>query len=274
MHARPVGVEDPRDLDLQPVLAEIVEEQRLGAALALVVAGTRADRVDVAPVLLGLRVYRGIAVDLGGRRLQDRDPQPLGEAEHVDRAEDAGLGGLHRIVCIVLGRGRAGEIVDLVDLDIERERHVMTHQLEVRIGQQMRDVVPGAGEEIVDAQHVMALVEQAFAQVRTEEPAPSGDQNPLSRVRHGVPLRPAANLAPAACALSILVRRDGRHAHLIARNPSKHRYFWIVVTSLNPARASRSRFPCVENGSSTPLRLRDFSTISSLEKPFCSLNSL
>ena len=55
----------------QPVLAVIVEEQRLGAALAFVVAGARADRVDVAPIVLGLRVDGGIAVNLGGRRLED-----------------------------------------------------------------------------------------------------------------------------------------------------------------------------------------------------------
>jgi len=38
MHPRTVGVEDARHLDAQRVLAVVVEEQRLGAALALVVA--------------------------------------------------------------------------------------------------------------------------------------------------------------------------------------------------------------------------------------------
>ena len=64
VHARPVGVEDPRHLDLQPVLAVIVEEQGLGAALALVVAGARAQRVDVAPIVLALRVDLRVAIDL------------------------------------------------------------------------------------------------------------------------------------------------------------------------------------------------------------------
>ena len=52
VHARAVGVEDARHLDRQLVLAAIVEEQRLGAALAFVVAGARADRIDVAPIVL------------------------------------------------------------------------------------------------------------------------------------------------------------------------------------------------------------------------------
>ena len=133
MHARAVGVEDARDLDAQLVLAVVVEEQRLGAALALVVAGARADRIDVAPVGLGLRMDRRVAVDLAGRGLEDPALQALGQAQHVDGAVHAGLGRLHRIVLVVDRRGRAGQVVDLVDLDIEREGHVVAHQLEARI---------------------------------------------------------------------------------------------------------------------------------------------
>ena len=43
----------------------------------------------------------------------------------------AGLRRLHRIVLIVNGRGRTGEIVDLIDLQIDRERDVVADQLEV-----------------------------------------------------------------------------------------------------------------------------------------------
>ena len=51
---------------LEPVLAAVVEGQTLGRALAIVVAGALADRVDVAPVGLRLRVLERVAVDLGG----------------------------------------------------------------------------------------------------------------------------------------------------------------------------------------------------------------
>ena len=53
----------------------------------------------------------------------------------------AGLGRLHGIELVVDRRGRAGQIVDLVDLDIERKRHVVAHQLEVRVVEQMLDIV-------------------------------------------------------------------------------------------------------------------------------------
>ena len=70
MHARTVGVEDARYLDAQLVLAPVVEKQRLGAALAFIIAGTDANRVDVAPILFGLRMHAGIAIDLGRGRLK------------------------------------------------------------------------------------------------------------------------------------------------------------------------------------------------------------
>ena len=47
LHARAVGIEDSGDLDLQSVLAPIVEEQGLGATLAFVIARARANRIDV-----------------------------------------------------------------------------------------------------------------------------------------------------------------------------------------------------------------------------------
>ena len=38
VHARPISVEYARDLDLEAVLAVVIEEQRLGAALAFIIA--------------------------------------------------------------------------------------------------------------------------------------------------------------------------------------------------------------------------------------------
>jgi hypothetical protein len=63
MRPRSVCVEDARHLDGQLVLAPIVKEQCLGTALALIVAGPRSDRVDVAPIGFRLRVDAWIAVN-------------------------------------------------------------------------------------------------------------------------------------------------------------------------------------------------------------------
>jgi hypothetical protein len=82
-------------------------------------------------------------------------------------------------VLVVHGGRRAGEIVDLVDLHIERKRHVVTHQLEAFDAEQMRDVAFGAGEEVVDTDKVGAALQQALAQMRPEEAGPTGHQNAL-----------------------------------------------------------------------------------------------
>ena len=45
----------------------------------------------------------------------------------------------------------------------------MPHHLEVRILDQMRDVRPPAGIEIIDTEDVVTIVDQTFAKVRTKE---------------------------------------------------------------------------------------------------------
>src|SRR4029453_10967460 len=62
MHARAISIENACDFYVQIVLAKIVEEQSLCAALALVVAGTWTNWIYVTPILLRLRVNTGIAI--------------------------------------------------------------------------------------------------------------------------------------------------------------------------------------------------------------------
>ena len=46
----------------------------------------------------------------------------------------------------------------------------------------MGDVAPGTGVEIVDAQHFVAGLDQPVAQMRAEEPRPTGDEHALMAV--------------------------------------------------------------------------------------------
>ena len=73
------------------LLAVVGHRQRLGVALGLVVDAARADRVDVAPVGLGLRVHLRVAVDLAGRGEQEARALALRQAERVVRAVGADL---------------------------------------------------------------------------------------------------------------------------------------------------------------------------------------
>ncbi len=87
-----------------------------------------------------LRMNVRIAVDLAGRGLKNLGFDALGETQHVDRAMHTGLQSLHWIELVVDRRCRARQIVNFVDLNIERQRDVAPHHFEARIGQQMLDV--------------------------------------------------------------------------------------------------------------------------------------
>ena len=58
----------------------------------------------------------------------------------------------------------------------------MPHELEPGVVEQVGDVVLGAGEEVVDTQHVMALREQAVAQVAAQKAGAAGDEDALGGV--------------------------------------------------------------------------------------------
>ena len=105
---------------------------------------------------------------------------------------------LHGIKLVVHGRGRARQIVDLVGLDIERERHIVAHQLKIRFTQQRNDVLPAPGEEIVDAQHLVPVFDQSLAQVRADKSCTAGDDNafherPRSYESHPIGWQSAGN---------------------------------------------------------------------------------
>ena len=61
---------------------------------------------------------------------------------------------------------------------------VVAHRLEMWVGQQMSDVVLAPGEIIVDAEHVVALGQQALAQMRAEKTGAAGDENTFGDDAH------------------------------------------------------------------------------------------
>jgi hypothetical protein len=72
------------------------------------------------------------------------------------------------------GGSRTGKIVNLVDLDIERERDIVTNEFKAGVVNEMFDVALGAGEKVVDAQYIRSLRYETIAQVRTKEACSAG----------------------------------------------------------------------------------------------------
>ena len=225
MHARAVGVEDPHDADVDAVHAVVVHEQRFGGPLAFVVAGPRADRVDAPAIAFGLGVDLGIAVDLAGRGLQDCARQRLAMPSTLIAPMHRGLHGLDRVVLVVARRGGAGQIVDLVDLEEDRHRHVVADQLEVRPAEQVGDVRLLAGEEIVQADHVVAASTSRSQRWEPRKPAP-----PVTRIR----LMVDTCTAPAARFQSEIIPQDEAVLRFVKRQKRVLRAVPVEVLETQP----------------------------------------
>ena len=63
--------------------------------------------------------------------------------------------------------GEAGQarVVDLVNLHIEREGHVMAHQLEARMTDQVSNISLRAHEEVVGTDHLVTRLDQPVAEM-------------------------------------------------------------------------------------------------------------
>ena len=83
---------------------------------------------------------------------------------------------------VVNGRRGAGEVVDLVDLDIERKGHVVADELEARMIVQVFDVAFAAGEQVVGAQYLVALFKKPVAQMRSQKSGAAGDEYSFTAV--------------------------------------------------------------------------------------------
>ncbi len=88
------------------------------------------------------------------------------------------LVGFDGVVLIMARRGGAGQVVDFVNLQQDRLGNIVADELEIRPAQQMRDVDLLAGEEVVEADHVVPFIDQPLAQMRTQKSGAAGDQDP------------------------------------------------------------------------------------------------
>ncbi len=127
-------------------------------------------------------MHVGVAVHLAAGGLQVAGAARLGEAQQALRAHHAGQQRLLRLGLVERGGSDAGEIVDLLDPAAGQVRrrlgHVGLHELELRMIRDRSQVLAGAGDEIVEADHPAALGQQPLAQVRSEKARSAGHQHP------------------------------------------------------------------------------------------------
>jgi hypothetical protein len=74
-------------------------------------------------------------------------------------------------------RGGAGKVVDSIHLEFEGIDDVMPHQLEAGIADEMLDVGLPPGEEVIEADDVVTLADEAIAKVRAEKSGTAGNED-------------------------------------------------------------------------------------------------
>ena len=238
MHLRAIGVEDARDADLGTLHARIVEGQRLGGALALVIAGAGAGAVHPAAITLHLRMHLRVAVHFGRGGEQEARARLLGETQQMVGAHHVGQHRVFGIDLILRRRGGTGQIVDAHDAARfaqhrlgQRIDDVALHEGEARPPFQQTQVGGARGLQIVEDDHLPPLVQQSRGQVRADEPRAARDQDHLLRCCHCLFLsmvivtRPAVRVRPLLRHVPDMLRvrpRGGARYAGPARGPARH----------------------------------------------------
>jgi len=64
---------------------------------------------------------------------------------------------------------RAGEVVNLIYLQIERKCHIMTYELESRMRKKLFDVALGSRKKVINTKHLIAPIKQPLNKMRAQK---------------------------------------------------------------------------------------------------------
>ena len=143
----------------------VIKHQRFSYPFAFVIAASTPNWIYISPVGFFLRVNVGIAINFRSGGLKNAGFYPLCQTQHIQGSQHTGFDGLDRIVLVMNGRSRAGQIIDLVDLEQDRMHYVVPYDFEVGVGEKMGDIVLGTCKEVVETDDFGAGLDQAIAQM-------------------------------------------------------------------------------------------------------------
>lgn len=105
-HPRAIRVEDADYLDGNAILPVVIHAEALGTPLSFIVAGTDADRIDIAVIVFRLLMDKRIAVYLTGGGLHYRAAVCPGQLQHIQCSQHSGFSRIDSILLIMDWRGR------------------------------------------------------------------------------------------------------------------------------------------------------------------------
>jgi hypothetical protein len=72
---------------------------------------------------------------------------------------------LDRVTLIMNWTSGTRQIVDLVDFEMYRLCHIMPHNLETIVCEEMKDILTGSRKEVVEAENLVAFRKEPLAEV-------------------------------------------------------------------------------------------------------------
>ncbi len=127
-------------------------------------------------------MHERVAVHLAGGGQEEAGTVTLGDVEQVLRAGAVDRERVERPAQVLGRRRRAGEMHDVGDTVGDRRVEpaaddVELDELEAVVAGELCDVLAATGRQIVDADHVVATLDEAIAQMRAEEAGAAGDED-------------------------------------------------------------------------------------------------
>ena len=159
------------------MLAVVVEHKRFGAALALIVAASYADGVNVTPGCFCLGVNLRVTVNFACAGLKNSGAASFCKTEHVNNTHNRGFHGFNGVVLVVNGGGWASEVVYLVNLSEVFEGNVMANEFKPVVADEVSYVVFRACKEVIEANNIVAVVNEFLGEVRADEPCTACNKN-------------------------------------------------------------------------------------------------
>src|SRR5207244_9479724 len=154
-HSGAKRIKDAYDSGVQSVIPVIGHRHGLREALGFVVDAARADRIDVAPVVLGLGRDERVPIDLGRAGQQKPGLLGFGQPQRLVRAQSADLQGRNGKFEVVLRASRRGEVHHGIQgaFDVQVVADVVVDEDEALVTVQVGQIVYGTHDQVVNAHY-------------------------------------------------------------------------------------------------------------------------
>jgi hypothetical protein len=155
-----ISVEDTDEVGVYAVVAVVCGDGSLREALGFIVDGARADGIDAAPIGFDLGVDLGVAVALGGGRVEEASVVFAGEVQGVDGACRTDEESFGAEASVVGGAGGRGEVEDIIDLArIKWLRDVVFEKAEAALVFEVAEIGEVPGAEVIDTDNCVSCSE-------------------------------------------------------------------------------------------------------------------